>query len=307
MVHPQAMFSFWTAYPGESAALLAAVLWAISSQLYKRAGAVLSPLRLNLLKNVVAGVLLLITLVATGASWAGLDARAAALLAASGLVGIGIGDTFYLAGMNAIGPRRILLLETLAPPVAALLAWLFLGEHLGGRDWLAMALTLAGVAWVISERTPDILQTPGLLKKGLIAGIGAAVCQATGAVMSRAVLDDQVLDPMVSALIRITSGMLFPLAALAWLKGRRVQRTDRRPLDVRTAAIAAAAIVMGTYFGIWLQQVALRHTEAGIAQTLVSTCPLWILPIAVLLGEKVSVRAVLGALLAFSGVTLLFM
>jgi len=64
------------------------------------------------------------------------------------------------------------------------------------------------------------------------------------------------------------------------------------------------AAFFGTYLAIWLQQTALKFTAAGIAQTLAATSPLFVLPIAVWLGELVTVRAVLGVLVAIAGIAL---
>ena len=64
------------------------------------------------------------------------------------------------------------------------------------------------------------------------------------------------------------------------------------------------AAFFGTYLAILLQQTALKFTAAGIAQTLAATSPLFVLPIAVWLGELVTVRAVLGVLVAIAGIAL---
>jgi drug/metabolite transporter (DMT)-like permease len=66
------------------------------------------------------------------------------------------------------------------------------------------------------------------------------------------------------------------------------------------------AIVIGTYFGIWLQQTAFKFTAVGIAQALSATSPLWVLPFAVWSGDKLSCRSVLGVVLALMGISLLF-
>jgi drug/metabolite transporter (DMT)-like permease len=63
---------------------------------------------------------------------------------------------------------------------------------------------------------------------------------------------------------------------------------------------------IGTLLGLWLQQASLRFAPAGIAQTLLATRPLFVLPIAAWMGEAVSVRAILGAALSVAGVGLLF-
>ena len=70
-------------------------------------------------------------------------------------------------------------------------------------------------------------------------------------------------------------------------------------------AVAIAAFG-STYLGIWLQQTSLKFAPTGIAQTLLATSPIFILPIMALMGEKVSIRAILGVLLAIGGISLLF-
>jgi drug/metabolite transporter (DMT)-like permease len=55
-----------------------------------------------------------------------------------------------------------------------------------------------------------------------------------------------------------------------------------------------------------LQQISLKFTEAGIAKSLGATSPLFVLPLAIWMGEVVSLRAILGVLVALAGVGLLF-
>ncbi len=66
------------------------------------------------------------------------------------------------------------------------------------------------------------------------------------------------------------------------------------------------AAFAGTYLGIWLQQTAIKFTAAGIAQTLGNTSPLFVLPIAIWMGEQVSLRAILGVAITIGGIGLLF-
>ncbi len=64
--------------------------------------------------------------------------------------------------------------------------------------------------------------------------------------------------------------------------------------------------LIGTYTAIWLQQVALEYAPVGITQTLLSTSPLFILPIAFLRKEKVTWVAAIGAVISILGVVILF-
>ena len=58
---------------------------------------------------------------------------------------------------------------------------------------------------------------------------------------------------------------------------------------------------------IWLMQISAKHADkAGVAATLLSTTPLFVLPIVAMLGEHISKRAVLGALVTIAGVAMLF-
>lgn len=95
----------------------------------------------------------------------------------------------------------------------------------------------------------------------------------------------------------------------AWVRrkqeaGKEISQIKNFSLQViGTIVIAAFA---GTYLGIWLQQTAIKFTAAGIASTLTNTSPIFVLPIALLLGEKVSMRAIAGVLVAISGIAVLF-
>ena len=67
-----------------------------------------------------------------------------------------------------------------------------------------------------------------------------------------------------------------------------------------------AAIFLGTFLGLWLQQVSLKWASTGVSQTLLATSPLFVLPLAAWTKEQVSARAVVGAIVALGGVALLF-
>lgn len=297
-----------TALQGEVAALAAAFLWAVSTLLFGRLGKHLSPLLLNLTKGILAIGMMGLTLVLSGQGLGGLAPVPMALLLLSGAIGIGLGDTAYFSAINSLGARRALLLETLAPPLAAVMALAFLGERLSPTAWLGILLTLLGVAWVISERVPGTPlptdhQGHNQQRQGLIWGGLAALGQATGAVLSRAALAGTLMDPLWSTLLRLGGG-LGVLTLLLRLQGPVYPQVQ--PLRSRRllGAVAIAAL-LGTYLGIWLQQTSLKYAPTGIAQALTATSPLFILPLAALVGERVTWRASLGVIVAIGGIWLL--
>jgi drug/metabolite transporter (DMT)-like permease len=314
-----------TAHTGEIAALTAALCWALSTVMYRPIGLSLSPLVMNLFKGMIAVALLCLTVAAGhllagrppggvstwGMSLGGMSPGVVVLLAVSGVVGIGIGDTAFFAALWHLGSRRALLLGTLAPPLTALIGWAFLGETLSLGACAGIGLTVAGVAWVITERSDQRGHAPpGRLWWGVGCGVFFALTQAVGAVISRKAMVDTQAGAELTALVRLVAGTLAVGLMLPF--AQRLSRdagttaAQKKPMTRRGWALFFVAVTTGTYLGIWLQQVALDHTDAGVAQTLQSTSPLFVLPIAAVLGERVSPRAIAGAAVAVAGIVLLF-
>ncbi len=315
-----------SSYIGEIAALTAAFLWAAATLMFGKIGQQLAPVVLNLVKGAFAVVFILIALTIRG--WAEnsvgvphLPLTSTIYLLFSGGIGIGLGDTAYFSAINTLGARRALLLETLAPPMTAVLAWIFIAERLSPMAVAGIALTLLGIAWVISERVPGTDKpTWG---NGIKVALLATFCQALGAVLSRAALVDNSVDPLWSSLLRLLAGLVF-MGCLVVLQPQRLGEYRRHTVEgwhdtwqsrwqnsltaMKTPKVliaVAIAAFFGTYLGIWLQQIALKYTAAGIAQSLLATSPLFVLPMVALLGDRISWRAAIGAAIALAGVWLL--
>jgi drug/metabolite transporter (DMT)-like permease len=291
-------------YTGEVAALTAALVWAIASSIYAAVGKQVPPLSLNLAKGAIAIVLISLTLALRSMNLPDVPVWAIALLLLSGAIGIGLGDTAFFTSLNCLGARRGLLLESLAPPITALIALIALQEQLTVLAWAGIMLTMAGVAWVVVERTPNTSTFQFRPRQGIISGMLAALGQASGAVLSRATLSGTDIDPLWSSLLRLLGGVLVLLVLITVQRqqhGLIVVARSRQLLT--TVAIAA---FLGTYLAIWLQQTALKFTEAGISQALGATSPLFVIPIALWTGDRVSLRAIIGMAIALSGVWLLF-
>ncbi|MBF2087866.1 MAG: DMT family transporter [Synechococcales cyanobacterium K44_A2020_017] len=287
---------------GELAALTAALIWAVASSIYASLGKQVSPLALNLSKGLIAITLVGLTLVGRG-TWPNVPGWAIALLLLSGGIGIGLGDTAFFTSLNCLGARRGLLLESLAPPMAALIALMVLQEYLPLAAWLGIMLTVGGVSWVVVERTPSTPQFQARPRRGILFGFLAALSQASGAVLSRAALSGSEIDPLWSTFLRLVGALLVLviLVAMRQQQGEVVALGRSR----RLALTVAVTAFFGTYLAIWLQQVALKFTAAGIAQALGATSPLFVIPIAVWMGDRVSPRALLGMVVALGGVWLL--
>ncbi len=293
-------------YRGETAALLAALFWAFASVLFDRAGKAIQPIELNLIKCLLALLLSIITMLLQSVSFKGIDLTATLLLLASGVIGIGFGDTIYFNAIEQIGVRKALLISALTPAITALIAFVFLQETLSLLSWVGILITIAGIAWVITEQTGERNGKKTFPVLGLIYGILFTITNAIGAVLSRAALAQTEVSALQSMILRLAAGMVVILFWIILKKmpiGQWLKNSNRGKVIVQ----ATTATLLGTYLGIWLQQTAFKYSPAGIVQTLTSTSPLFILPIAAVSGEKLSLRAVLGALIAMAGIALLFL
>jgi drug/metabolite transporter (DMT)-like permease len=280
-------------------------LWSVAAVLYSRVGRYIAPRELNLIKGLLSLVFLGLGLFIAGQplDTAGLPAIGWLLL--SGVLGIGLGDTAYFEAIAGLGPRRALLVGMLAPPMAGLIALVFLDETLAWTAWLGIALTIAGVAWVVTERPAG----NGGSREGLLRGVGfgvlAALAQAAGAVLSRAALTQSAISPLWSAVLRLGAGVAVLVIWIALIR-QPLGRWYRPEIAGKVAGQLLPAVLLGTALGIWLSQVAFKYAPAGVAQTLLSTSPLFVLPLAAWTGDRVTLRAVLGVLIALAGIALLF-
>ncbi|MFA7331419.1 MAG: EamA family transporter [Candidatus Delongbacteria bacterium] len=289
---------------GIAAALGAALLWVLATRLFQGAGSRLPALELNLCKGACALLLFSLTLPFTLPGTPRPDGAALGLLVLSGVLGIGLGDTAYFRALGVLGTRRVLLLELLAAPTAAGLSWLALQETLRPAAWLGLGLTLVGVGLAVwgGFRPEGARRLP---PAALLWGLLAALCQGGGLVLARGAFHATGMDPALAAGLRLAAGEAALLLAWSFSStgaGRRAWqalRTDRLWLRV------AGAALLGTWLGIWLQQVSLARLPAGVAQTLLSTAPLFALLLARLSGRRTGALAWAGAALALAGIFLL--
>lgn len=299
---------FFTNFRGEIAALSAAFLWASASTIYAILGNKIPALLLNLIKSVIALIFLILTLLITQTDLISIQGNLLPilLLGVSGVIGIGIGDTAFFKSLNYLGARKTLLMETLAPPLTAILALIFLGEKLAFVAYLGILITLTGVSWVISERTEKVTDNTVKIRLGLRWALLGIICQSSGAITSRLAFSLVDIAPLWSTFIRLVGGTIIILILL-----------NKQPLNhlkivksvysMKLSLVIVITAFCSTFLGIWLQQTAFKFAPVGIAQTLMATSPLFVIPIVSCLGEKITIRAMIGVLIALVGISLLFL
>src|SRR6185503_13286837 len=102
---------------GQLLAILTALIWASAVILFKKSVVQVTPLALNVFKNSVALVLLIVTVLVFGQTdLRGIAPRHLLLMLASGVIGIGVSDTLLFMTLRRMGASRTALIDCLYSP-----------------------------------------------------------------------------------------------------------------------------------------------------------------------------------------------
>lgn len=296
-------------YLGELASVLTAFCWSANSVFFTLAGRRVGSGTVNVVRLWIALIAMVALHLALYRSPFPFHAGPQALtwLGLSGLVGFAVGDAFLFEAFVRLGPRLAMLVMTLWPVIGALLAWAFLGERMGALKVGAMAVTLSGIALVVSERSaaPDSGK-PHHLTTGLLLALGGALCQAVGFLWSKVGMAHGV-GPIPANLIRVSAGVLALTGWLA-LRGQFLEPILRLK-DRRAFAYITLGGLTGPVLGVVLSLVAVaKARHLGVASTLMSLSPVILLPISALaFKERISRRAILGTAVTLAGAAGLFL
>ena len=310
--------------------------WVFTSLAFAAAGRRIGATAVNFTRLFLAlAVLVCINRMLFGQFMPPIGAASLWLLALSGLIGLAIGDQLLFTALVDVGPRMSTLLMTLAPPVAALLAWPLLDEPLGWVPVGGIAVTLAGIIWVVLERPAGAREVRAAYPhrvRGMVFASVAGVCQAVGLILSKLGMGHvpgagmEHVDPWTATMYRMVfaaGGITVLVVVLRLVRSNRsvdaaieispeaehlpppVTRARRRGIAFAFLMVCVG-VTFGPVLGVWNSMVAVDRAEAGIAATLMAMTPVFILPFAVWFEkERISWRAAIGAMIAVAGVAIL--
>lgn len=292
---------------GELYALGTAGCWVCTAMFFSAAGARIGSLVVNFVRLAMGIGLLIAVQAVRGMPLlpTELSSHAWLWLSVSGLIGFAFGDLCLFRAFVTLGPRLSTLIMSLAPLFTAVLGWLLLGEVLVPVDLAGMALTIAGVAWAVADRTPprDPATATTVTTSGVLLALGGALGQGGGLVLSKLGMGDY--DAFSANQIRVlagTAGFAAIFTVTRWWPKVRAGLTDRTAM-----AFTGGGAFFGPFLGVSLSLLAVQHTDAGVAASIMAISPVLVIPVVVLVHkERVGIQGWLGALLAVAGVILLF-
>jgi len=307
-------------YAGPVAGIATSVLWTFTSLFFTAAGKRLGATLVNALRIWAAIVLLALVHRAVEETWLPpAQPGQWLLLAGSGLLGLAIGDLALFAAFVEIGPRLAMLVMTTAPLFAAFFGWAVLGESPSWQACLGIAVTLGGVAWVVSERPTRVGEVRGTSRtRGFVLAIVATACQAGGLLLSKQGMghgwlpEGQFVKPLGAALLRMACAGVAVVPIVAWHRARIRARAPLVPAELRRSTLRAGlwytlgGSIAGPTLGMWFSLEAADRLDLGVSQTLCSLPPVLVLPFSALVHkERITARAVLGAIIAVGGSAIL--
>lgn len=305
---------------GIAAAAATAVCWSFSALFFSAASRRVGQYHVNQVRLVQACILLAIACGVLG-HYAFVPMRQVVLLSLSGLVGLTLGDAAGFKSLQILGARRASLLGALVPGIVAMMMWPLLNESLSLVGVAGMVITLAGIMWVVLERgQPGEIHGSAAL--GVFLGVLGAVGQAGGQLFSTAgmgmaqprgvmndwagVTADNVVSthPMLGTLVRMVAGCML-LLAFAALR-RTFAQTAATLKDRKALAQTTAGAVFGPFVGVTLSLTAFKYANPAVASTVIATAPVLVIPIVrIVYKQRITARALAGALVAVAGVAVL--
>jgi drug/metabolite transporter (DMT)-like permease len=305
---------------GEYAALLTAVFWTITAIAFESAGKKVGSLSTNLIRLFMAFIFIGIYGQVTRGSFIPFDASAHQWmwLSLSGFIGFVIGDLLLFEAYVVIGSRISMLIMSLTPPITAFFGWLLLDETLTPRNMIGMFLTLLGIMLVVLDRKPkdknkDNNSANGTSKNkiklsypiiGILLAFGGAVGQGAGLVLSKYGMQD--FDPFAATQIRVITGLVgFSILFVFMKRWKKVIAAVKNKNAMTRLSIGA---FFGPFLGVSFSLLSVKHTTTGVASTIMAIVPVLIIPPAIIFfKEKITIKEVIGSLIAVGGVAMFFM
>lgn len=285
---------------GAGCALASAFFWALTSLLVRRLGAACSMVTINAVRITASGlVLLAISLAGSArAELAAMSAVTLVLVASSTVLAAGIGDSIFFECTRVLGLGRAMTLAMTYPLMAAAFAAVFLGEPITLRSTAGTVATLAGLGLIVAARDPEGGTLRGH-RLAIAASFVVALTWAASAILMKPPMRE--LSPLTAQGIRLPI-----VAAFLWLTpwsraGLPALYEARRGLVAPLVILSALTAVSSM---TWI--AGLKYSDVVVATVLSSTSPMFALGLgAMFLGERLTLAAVLGALLTIAGILVL--
>ncbi|UJR86312.1 DMT family transporter [Sandaracinus amylolyticus] len=280
---------------GDAMALGCALAWALAVLAFRRVQGV-GPAALNLFKNTLASAMLFATMLATGLRFdLGREWSDWGALALSGVLGLAVADTLFLAGLRRVDASIAAVADCAYAPTVLALSVVALGEPITTGLWIGAPLVVLGLAVVGWEPRGEAKPVD---RRGLVLCVAGVMTTAVAVVLAKRALDRSEL--IEATAVRLVAGSI---ALFAWetIAGRRreVLALFRERESWKWAVPGA---VLGSYVAMILWLGGMKYGAASRAALLNQSGAVFVLVLSRIGGEVVPARRWIGAGIAIVGV-----
>ena len=256
------MIGILSAFGAAASWTYACFIWRSQTRKYKT-------IDINLIKNIIAFLVFTPAFINISSTT---ELKNIFILLVSGIIGIGLGDTFYLKSLQTIGTRKTLSVETLSPLMASFSGEIFINEDLTIKAWVGVIIVSISL-FIILKKGNDFKNKNSPFSEKNNFKIFAfpflsVLCAVLGGLFSRIVFLQSNLSPFITTEIRLLGAIIF----LITLKGFKINFFLKN-IEKKEQKRFLLSILLGTNIGILLQQVVFKTLPIGVGWALLSTSP----------------------------------
>ena len=282
---------------GIFSALGAATSWTYACFLWRQQTQYFTASKLNLIKNILAFIIFLPILFTLNFQN---NTTEVLLLLISGVIGIALGDSFYIMALRIIGTRKTLTIEAISPIIATFLGAIFLREMLSFKLYFGVFIVSISLLGIAFEGRKENISSISL-KKGYCFALLSVIFAVLAATLSRLVLTNSSLSIFQTTEIRLAGGII---ALIPFNRSNLINSIKSLPLKKKKKLLYAT--FLGTNVGILLQQNVFKLLPIGLGWTLLSTSPVIALFFAQSEGERITWKTIFFTITTILGIAVAF-
>ncbi|MEM0453949.1 MAG: DMT family transporter [Sulfolobales archaeon] len=272
--------------------ILASIIWSLVPALISRVKEFVRPFTFTSFRAVFATLVLLPMFLLSNNQRGGLDLYVLFLVVVSGLLGPGLGDTYYAKAIQSMGASLAVILSYTYIFIAQLMSSMILGESLDIS--LVSGTLLAFMGIIIALSSHDFLNKLNI--RGVLYSFIAALSWSSGAVVIKLTLN--YVELLTLTIYRLVSCSLVFITL-----GLILERPLDREVIRRTVVVSAITGILG--FGVGAYLFAFSINSLGVSATAMATAltpTLSQVTVKLFSKEKPTSKAIVGALLTSFGI-----